>query len=77
MRRIWNECIRDADITPNWQGICNAYMNELSEIVEEGLMPLHEESSHIIKEKRRRLVAQRILTLNKVNDIVFHEVIVC
>ena len=32
MRSIQNEYIRNADITPNWEDIRNAYINELGEI---------------------------------------------
>ena len=33
VRSIQNEYIRNADITPNWYDIRNAYMNELDEIL--------------------------------------------
>jgi len=33
VRSIQNEYIRNADITLNWDDIRNAYMNELSEIL--------------------------------------------
>jgi len=32
VRSIQNECICNADITPNWNDICNAYMNEINKI---------------------------------------------